>query len=69
MNAVAYIRISQQDQSNFSIEGQQSILEKFARDQNLNLVASFIDNGKSAKNFNRPEWKNLISSLRSAKKL
>lgn len=67
MNAVAYIRISQQDQSNFSIEGQQSILEKFAKDQNLNLVATFIDNGKSAKNFNRPEWKNLVSSLREHK--
>jgi DNA invertase Pin-like site-specific DNA recombinase len=68
MNAVAYIRISQLDQSNFSIDGQQSILKKFAKDQGLNIVDTFIDNGKSARNFNRPEWKKLIASLKGHKK-
>jgi DNA invertase Pin-like site-specific DNA recombinase len=67
MNAVAYIRISQLDQSNFSIDGQQSILKKFAKDQGLNIVDTFIDNGKSARNFNRPEWKKLIASLKGHK--
>lgn len=56
--AIAYIRISDKDQSNFSIEGQQAYIQKHCNSNNINTIATFID-GRSAKNFDRPNWKKL----------
>lgn len=61
--AFQYIRISDEDQSNFSISGQQLVNEQFAKRNNIRIVKTFIDDGYSAKNFNRPQWQQMEKEL------
>lgn len=62
--AIRYIRISDKDQSNFSIDGQDRYTSRWAEKNNVEIVATFIDDGKSAKNFDRPDWKKLEAFLK-----
>lgn len=55
--AIAYIRISTKDQSNFSLTGQEQYIRDFATKQGYEILALFTDDGQSAKNFDRPDWK------------
>ena len=55
--AIGYIRISDKDQSNFSLIGQEQYIRDFAAKQDYEIIAFFKDNGQSAKNFDRPDWK------------
>lgn len=55
--AIAYIRISTKDQSNFSLIGQENYIRDFASKQGYDIIAIFKDDGQSAKNFDRPDWK------------
>lgn len=55
--AIAYIRISTKDQSNFSLIGQEQYIRDFAGKQGYEIVTLFKDDGQSAKNFDRPDWK------------
>lgn len=55
--AIAYIRISTKDQSNFSLTGQEQYIRDFAAKQDYQIIALFTDDGQSAKNFDRPDWK------------
>jgi site-specific DNA recombinase len=57
--AIAYIRISDEDQSHFSIEGQNIQIQQYCDRYGIQLVDSYVDEGFSAKNFNRPAWNNL----------
>lgn len=57
--AIGYIRISDKDQSNFSIEGQDGFIRDYCRKHDLELLATYTDDGRSAKNFDRPDWKKL----------
>lgn len=57
--AIGYIRISTKDQSNFSIEGQESYIRSFCEREKINLLEIFKDDGFSAKSFDRPSWKEL----------
>ena len=61
--AYQYIRISQKDQSNWSIEGQRDLINKYAERHGIEVVKTFIDDGKSARDFNRPDWKKLESEI------
>ena len=61
--AYDYVRISDDDQSHFSIEGQQKMNKDFATRLNIKIVKSFVDDGYSAKDFNRPNWKELEKDL------
>lgn len=61
--AYQYIRISDEDQSNFSISGQQKLNEEFADRLGIRMIEAFIDDGYSAKDFNRPSWKRLEAAL------
>lgn len=63
-NAFSYIRISTKDQSNFSIEGQIETNQKYANQNQVIILEQFIDDGFSAKNFDRPSWKDLYSLLK-----
>ena len=63
--AIAYVRISDEDQSNFSIEGQQAHIREYAERQGIEVIRYFVDEGKSAKNFNRPQWRELESFLKN----
>lgn len=61
--ALQYIRISDEDQSNFSLSGQQKINFDYAEKHNIQIIKTYIDDGYSAKNFDRPEWKKLEQDL------
>ena len=41
--AIGYVRISTEDQSNFSIEGQEKLIQEFCIKQNFQLVEVFKD--------------------------
>lgn len=58
-NAIGYIRISGKDQSNFSLGAQEEHVRGYADKNKYQLLALFTDNGQSAKNFDRAEWRNL----------
>lgn len=57
--ALGYVRISDKDQSNFSITGQEKYIREYADKHKIELFSMFTDDGKSAKNFDRPDWKKL----------
>jgi len=61
--AYDYIRISDDDQSHFSIDGQKKMNIDFAFRHNIKIVRTFLDDGYSAKDFNRPNWKHLEKEL------
>lgn len=63
--AIGYIRISDKDQSNFSISGQQEYIERYCSQSDITLLTSFTDNGESAKNFDRADWKLLHNFIKS----
>lgn len=58
-NAIGYGRISNKDQSNFSLAGQQRIITEYCERNNFHLHKIFLDDGQSAKNFDRAEWRTL----------
>lgn len=64
MKVFQYIRISTKDQSNASIEGQLRLNEMFAEKNGMDIIDTFIDDGASGKDFDRPEWKKLEKRLR-----
>lgn len=55
--AIGYIRISTKDQSNFSLTGQEQYIREFAAKNGYEIISLFTDDGQSAKNFDRPDWK------------
>ncbi|HYD21849.1 MAG TPA: recombinase family protein, partial [Flavipsychrobacter sp.] len=57
--AIAYIRISTTDQSNFSLDSQAEHVTNYCGKQGYELLNIFRDNGQSAKNFDRANWKQL----------
>ena len=60
--AVLYLRVSSDEQAKhgFSIENQKKDCLKFAEQEGYQVVKIFIDEGKSAKNLDRPEMKELM---------
>ena len=54
--AIRYLRFSQLGQSNGSIERQELYTDQYIQHHNLQLVDTFIDRGKSAKTFDRPDF-------------
>lgn len=54
--AIAYIRISTAEQSNFSLSGQREHVTAYCQRQGYELLNVFEDNGQSAKNFDRANW-------------
>jgi DNA invertase Pin-like site-specific DNA recombinase len=63
MKALSYCRISDKEQSHFSLDGQLDIIKRFASRQGIEIAASFTDDGKSARNMERPAWKELENYL------
>ncbi len=60
---VSYLRKSNEEQSNFSISGQEIINNEWARLNGIKIVATYVDDGYSAKDFNRPDWQRLVKDL------
>jgi site-specific DNA recombinase len=57
--AIIYLRISTDRQSNYSIEGQQMHIRSWCERNNVEIIDVFTDEGFSARNFDRPDYKRL----------
>ncbi len=62
--AIRYLRFSDKHQSNGSIERQELYTDQWVRNNNIQLVDTFIDRGKSARTFDRPDFKKLEEFIR-----
>lgn len=54
--AIRYLRFSDKKQSENSIERQRLVTDQYIQFNNIDLVDTFIDRGKSAKTFDRPDF-------------
>ncbi|WP_145859963.1 recombinase family protein [Pedobacter suwonensis] len=54
--AIRYLRFSDKKQSENSIERQRVVTDHYIEFHKINLVDTFIDRGKSAKTFDRPDF-------------
>lgn len=54
--AIRYLRFSQIGQSNGSIERQELYTDQWIKTNDIELIDTFIDRGKSAKTFDRPDF-------------
>ena len=57
--AIRYLRISTERQSNFSIDGQEMSTKSWCERNDVVIVDTFIDEGYSARNFDRPDFQRL----------
>ncbi len=65
-----YIRLSKEDRDNAlseSVINQKSLLKQYAIENNLDIFDYYIDDGYSGTNFNRPEFRRLISDIEDKK--
>ncbi len=61
-----YIRLSKEDKDNDlseSVMNQKSLLRQYVVENNLDIYDYYIDDGYSGTNFNRPEFRRLISDI------
>lgn len=69
-NAGIYVRLSQEDMragESLSIERQKLILTKYVREQGWNLVDTYVDDGFSGTDFNRPSVQRLLSDAQTGR--
>lgn len=69
-NAGIYVRLSQGDMragESLSIEHQKLILTKYVREQGWNLVDTYVDDGFSGTDFNRPSVQRLLSDAQTGR--
>lgn len=67
-NAGIYVRLSQEDMragESLSIENQKLILTKYVKEQGWNLVDTYVDDGWSGTDFDRPTVQRLLSDAQS----
>ena len=62
---VGYARISTEEQSHFSIDGQIEQIEIYCDKNGYELAKIFVDEGQSAKDFDRKNWKVLDKYLKT----
>lgn len=63
--AIGYARISTEDQSQNSIPGQVADITSYCQRNGLELLKVFTDDGQSAFNFDRKEWKQVEQFIRA----
>lgn len=67
----SYLRISKEDMlkndESSSITSQKMIIESFARFNNFNVIETYIDDGYSGGNYNRPAFQRMIKDIESGK--
>ena len=68
MNVIAYERVSTEEQSNFgfSLQHQKSVIKNYCDFKEYNIVQTFTED-YSGKDFNRPEWNNIMALIKSKK--
>lgn len=68
--ACMYLRLSKEDgdtnESN-SISSQRQIIESFAKNNEISIVAEYVDDGYTGSNFNRPDFIRMIEDLNKKK--
>jgi site-specific DNA recombinase len=57
--AIIYIRKSTDRQSNWSIDGQREAIQRHCARQGIEITDEFVDDGVSARTFDRPDFKRL----------
>ncbi len=65
-----YCRLSNEDELNGesqSITNQKDLLEKYTKENNLNIYDTYIDDGFSGTNFERPDFQRMIRDIESKK--
>lgn len=69
VNVVLYLRVSSEEQAKygFSIDNQRIDCTNFAERNGYHVVKVFTDDGKSAKDLNRPEAKEMLSYMGKSK--
>ena len=61
-----YIRLSREDgdkQESESIGNQRKIIERYLKEQNLNVIDEYVDDGVSGTTFDRPQFNRLIADI------
>ena len=61
-----YIRLSREDgdkQESESIGNQRKIIERYLKEQDLNIVDEYVDDGISGTTFDRPQFNRLIADI------
>lgn len=69
MKAIGYIRLSDEDQSNYSIEGQERQIKEYCNRNNLQLLMVYKDNGESSYTFDRKAFGALEKEIKQAQYL
>ncbi|MCL1925139.1 MAG: recombinase family protein [Defluviitaleaceae bacterium] len=73
MNAALYLRLSKDDKKDFekdeseSITNQRKFLVKHAKENNINIVEIYADDGYSGTNSNRPAFQKMINDIEKKK--
>lgn len=60
MKAVIYARFSSAKQNEQSIDGQVRVCQSFAKENNLNVIATYVDRAASGTTDRRPEFRRMI---------
>ncbi|WP_312788848.1 recombinase family protein [Sphingobacterium sp.] len=66
-NAIGYRRLSERDQSRYSLEYQEQAIKDYCDRNDLNLVALYTDNGEHSDTFDRPDYRALESFIKKQK--
>ena len=65
-----YIRLSREDgdkQESESIGNQRKIIERYLKEQDLNAIDEYVDDGVSGTTFDRPQFNRLIADIEARK--
>ncbi len=65
-----YIRLSKEDENegpSESVSNQKSLLDQFVKEHRLSVYDTYVDDGWSGTNFDRPDFKRLINDIDSKK--
>lgn len=65
-NTALYMRLSRDDENygdSVSIETQRTILQQYAKEQELHVVGEYIDDGWSGTTFERPNFKRMMEDV------
>lgn len=69
MTAIGYIRLSDEDQSNYSLDGQRRQIKEYCTRNNLQLLKIYEDNGQSSYTFDRKAFTDLEKEIKQAQYL
>jgi DNA invertase Pin-like site-specific DNA recombinase len=67
MNAIGYRRLSERDQSRYSLEYQDTSINDYCKRNDLNLIGLYTDNGQSSYTFDRPNYQALEAFIKKHK--